>query len=166
MAKKFENLEKKMNPKRVEQAKARAREVMAEMLLAEIRKEAGFTQEDLAKTIGVKQPSLSKLESQDDIQISTLQRLIQALGGQYQIKKGRSGGDIKGFDIVKIIFIFILLSIVAINFFGNGGGGQRGGRGGYYGGGHGGFGRGGGLGGGGFSGGGGGFGGGGASGGW
>ena len=92
--------------------------------------------------------------------------IIQALGGQYQIKKGRSGGDIKGFDIVKIIFIFILLSIVAINFFGNGGGGQRRGRGGYYGGGHGGFGRGGGLGGGGFSGGGGGFGGGGASGGW
>jgi hypothetical protein len=43
MAKKFENLEKKMNPKRVKQAKARAREVMAEMLLAEIRKEAGFT---------------------------------------------------------------------------------------------------------------------------
>ena len=95
MAKKFENLEKKMNPKRVEQAKARAREVMAEMLLAEIRKEAGFTQEDLAKTIGVKQPSLSKLESQDDIQISTLQRLIQALGGQLELIAHMPGGDIR-----------------------------------------------------------------------
>lgn len=95
MAKKFENLEKKMNPKRVKQAKARAREVMAEMLLAEIRKEAGFTQEDLAKTIGVKQPSLSKLESQDDIQISTLQRLIQALGGQLELIAHMPGGDIR-----------------------------------------------------------------------
>ncbi|MHC5017768.1 MAG: helix-turn-helix domain-containing protein [Planctomycetota bacterium] len=95
MAKKFENLEKKMNPKRVKQAKARAREVMAEMLLAEIRKEAGFTQEDLAKTIGVKQPSLSKLESQEDIQISTLQRLIQALGGQLELIAHMPGGDIR-----------------------------------------------------------------------
>lgn len=95
MAKKFENLEKKMNPKRVKQAKARAIEVMAEMLLAEIRKEAGFTQEDLAKTIGVKQPSLSKLESQDDIQISTLQRLIQALGGQLELIAHMPGGDIR-----------------------------------------------------------------------
>ena len=95
MAKKFENLEKKMNPKRVKQAKARAREVMAEMLLAESRKEAGFTQEDLAKTIGVKQPSLSKLESQEDIQISTLQRLIQALGGQLELIAHMPGGDIR-----------------------------------------------------------------------
>ena len=95
MAKKFENLEMKMNPKRVKQAKARAREVMAEMLLAEIRKEAGFTQEDLAKSIGVKQPSLSKLESQDDIQISTLQRLIQALGGQLELIAHMPGGDIR-----------------------------------------------------------------------
>jgi DNA-binding XRE family transcriptional regulator len=95
MTKKFENLEKKMNPRRVKQAKARAREVMAEMLLAEIRKEAGFTQEDIARTIGVKQPSLSKLESQDDIQVSTLQRLIQALGGQLELIAHMPGGDIR-----------------------------------------------------------------------
>jgi transcriptional regulator with XRE-family HTH domain len=95
MAKKFENLEKKMNPERLANARARAREVMAEMLLAEIRKEAGFTQEDLAKTIGIKQPTLSKLESQDDIQISTLQRLIQALGGQLELIAHMPGGDIR-----------------------------------------------------------------------
>ena len=65
------------------------------MLLAEIRKEVGFTQKDLAKTIGIKQPSLSKLESQDDIQISTLQRLIQALGGQFELIAHMPGGDIR-----------------------------------------------------------------------
>lgn len=68
---------------------------MAEMLLAEIRKEAGFTQEDLAKTMGIKQPSLSKFQSQDDIQISTLQRLIQALGGQLELIAHMPGGDIR-----------------------------------------------------------------------
>lgn len=95
MAKKFENLEKQMDPKRLARAKAQAKEVMAEMLLAEIRKEAGFTQEDIAKTIGIKQPSLSKLESQDDIQVSTLQRLIQALGGQLELIAHMPGGDIR-----------------------------------------------------------------------
>lgn len=95
MAKKFKNLEKQMDPKRLARATAKAKEIMAEMLLAEIRKEAGFTQEDLAKTIGIKQPSLSKLESQDDIQISTLQRLIQALGGQLELIAHMPGGDIR-----------------------------------------------------------------------
>ena len=95
MAKKFENLEKQMEPKRLARATAKAKEVMAEMLLAEIRKETGFTQKDIAKTIGIKQPSLSKLESQDDIQISTLQRLIQALGGQLELIAHMPGGDIR-----------------------------------------------------------------------
>ena len=95
MTKKFENLEKQMDPKRLARATAKAKEVMAEMLLAEIRKEAGFTQKDIAKMIGIKQPSLSKLESQDDIQVSTLQRLIQALGGQLELIAHMPGGDIR-----------------------------------------------------------------------
>ena len=93
--KKFEELEKQMGPERLARAKAKAKEMMAEMLLAEIRKEAGFTQEDLAETLGVKQPSLSKLESQDDMQISTLRRLIQALGGQLELIAHMPGGDIR-----------------------------------------------------------------------
>jgi DNA-binding XRE family transcriptional regulator len=95
MAKKFENLEKQMDPERLARAKTRAKEVMAEMLLAEIRKEAGLTQQDIAKTIGIQQPSLSKLESQDDMQISTLQRLIHALGGQLELIAHMPGGDIR-----------------------------------------------------------------------
>lgn len=93
--KKFEELEKQMSPERLARAEARAQEAMAEMLLAEIRKEAGFTQEDLAETLGVKQPSLSKLESQDDMQISTLKRLIQALGGQLELIAHMPKGDIR-----------------------------------------------------------------------
>ena len=95
MAHKFETLTKKMDPDRVKRAKARAKEVMAEMLLTEIRKEAGFTQDDLAKKMGMKQPSLSKLESQDDMQISTLKRLITALGGQLELIVHMPSGDIR-----------------------------------------------------------------------
>lgn len=92
---KFEEFEKQMGPERLAKAKAKAKEMMAEMLLAEIRKEAGFTQEDLAATLGVKQPSLSKLESQEDMQISTLQRLIHALGAQLQRIAHMPGRDIR-----------------------------------------------------------------------
>ncbi len=95
MAHKFENLKNNMKPENLEKARAKAKEMMAEMLVAEIRKAAGFTQEDLAKAMGIKQPTLSKLESQEDIQITTLQRLIHALGGQLELIAHMPGGDIK-----------------------------------------------------------------------
>jgi transcriptional regulator with XRE-family HTH domain len=95
MAHKFDKLENTLDPKRVKAAKAKAKEIMADMLLAEIRKEAGFTQNTLADSLGIKQPTLSKLESQEDMQISTLQRLIQALGGQLELIAHMPTGDIK-----------------------------------------------------------------------
>ncbi|AQT67398.1 Antitoxin HigA [Anaerohalosphaera lusitana] len=95
MARKFSELEKRMDPESVKRAKARAREEMAQMLLAEIRKETGITQENLAKSMGIKQPSLSKLESQRDMQISTLRRLIEALGGKLELIAHMPEGDIK-----------------------------------------------------------------------
>lgn len=95
MAHSFEKLKKGMKPANRRKAGIRAREMMAEMLLAEIRKEAGLTQEDLAKAVGIKQPSLSKLESQGDMQISTLGKLIQALGGELEIIAHLPGRDIR-----------------------------------------------------------------------
>jgi transcriptional regulator with XRE-family HTH domain len=95
MARNFRELEQKMPPESLARAKARAKEMMAEMLLAEIRKSVGLTQEDLAAQLGIKQPTLSKLESQDDIQVSTLRRLIRALGGDLELIAHLPGGDIR-----------------------------------------------------------------------
>jgi transcriptional regulator with XRE-family HTH domain len=74
---------------------ARAKEIMAEMLLAEIRRLTGQTQEDVAAKLGIKQPTLSRLESQDDMQISTLRRLIETLGGKLEIVARLPKGDIR-----------------------------------------------------------------------
>jgi transcriptional regulator with XRE-family HTH domain len=95
MKKKFSELQAGMDPKRLDRSKVRAKEMMAEMLLAEIRRQAGLTQEELAETLGIKQPSLSKLESQSDMQISTLQRLIEALGGNLEVVAHLPGGDVR-----------------------------------------------------------------------
>lgn len=94
MARSFRELEAKMRPEALARAKERAKVAMAEMLLAEIRKAAGLTQEELAASLGIKQPTLSRLESQGDMQISTLRRLIQALGGELEIIAHMPGGDI------------------------------------------------------------------------
>jgi transcriptional regulator with XRE-family HTH domain len=95
MARNFKELEQRMPPESLARAKARAKGMMAEMLLAEIRKSVGLTQEDLAAQLGIKQPTLSKLESQDDIQVSTLRRLIEALGGELELIAHLPKGDIR-----------------------------------------------------------------------
>ena len=95
MARNFKELEAKMSPQRRARIEALARDTRAEMLLAEIRRQAGLTQVDLAETLGIKQPSLSKLEAQDDMQISTLRRIVNALGGELELIANLPGGAIK-----------------------------------------------------------------------
>lgn len=95
MARKFRELEDRMSPASLTRAKARAKGMMVEMLLGELRKSAGLTQEQLAESLGIKQPTLSRLEAQDDMQISTLRRLIEALGGELEIIARLPGGEIR-----------------------------------------------------------------------
>ena len=94
MARNFKELEGKMQPQ-TRSAKARAQEIIAEMLLSQIRQAAGMTQEELAASLGIKQPTLSRIESQDDIQVSTLQRLVRALGGELEIIAHLPGRDVR-----------------------------------------------------------------------
>lgn len=86
MAKSFDALVKRTTTKTTrERGKRRARELMAEMLLAEVRNATGKSQSELAKALGIKQPSLSKLERQSDMQISTLGKIVEALGGELEV---------------------------------------------------------------------------------
>ena len=82
---KFSTLREKMKPAQRERANARVAKLQTEMLLSELRQFSGMTQQDLATALGITQPGLSKMEKQADIQITTLDRIIQALGGQLEI---------------------------------------------------------------------------------
>lgn len=95
MARNFRDLERKMEPAAAARAKSRAHAMLQEMLLAELRTTAGLSQEELAEAIGIKQPTLSRLESQDDMQISTLRRVIEALGGKLEIIARLPSGDVR-----------------------------------------------------------------------
>ena len=86
MAKSFDDLVKRTASRAIrEKGLRRSRELMAELFLGEVRKLTGKSQRDLAKALGIRQPSVSKLENQDDMQISTLKRIVETLGGQLDI---------------------------------------------------------------------------------
>ena len=95
MARKFAELEAKMTPERRARVKARAQEMMAEIFLKELRRLARLTQAELAEALGVKQPTLSRMESQTDMQISTLNRRVHALGGELEIVAKLPQGNFK-----------------------------------------------------------------------
>jgi DNA-binding transcriptional regulator YiaG len=82
MAKKFSELAAKMPPEARAAAARRTNEMLAEMALAELRRALGFSQEELAALLDVKQPSIAKLEQRTDMYISTLRDHIHALGGE------------------------------------------------------------------------------------
>jgi len=81
----FNDLRKRMSPRRRARNERAVKTQLRRMLLSELRRVAGITQVNLAKSIGIKQPTLSQLESRDDMQISTLRRIVKALGGDLEI---------------------------------------------------------------------------------
>ncbi|SRR5579871_615292 len=55
------------------------------VLLARLRERRGITQKQLASKLGVRQASISGLERREDVQLSTLRKVVHALGGCVQI---------------------------------------------------------------------------------
>lgn len=53
--------------------------------LRALRQAAGFTQIEMAKRLGVGQAAISKIEQRGDVQISSLQRYVEALGASLRI---------------------------------------------------------------------------------
>ena len=86
MPKNFKTLRNKLSPESRERAHRLALKYEAEMALDELRVARDFTQEHLAKLLGVKQAAVSKMEHRTDMYISTLQSIIRAMGGELKIQ--------------------------------------------------------------------------------
>ena len=96
MAKSFDELVKRTTTKKTRaRATGRTQELLAELLLSEVRQLAGKSQQQVARALGIKQPSLSKLEKQSDMQISTLQKIVKALGGELEVLAKFPKGTVK-----------------------------------------------------------------------
>ena len=71
---------------RRERVEARYRELKDEVeSLRELRKAAGKAQADIAATLKIKQPSVSKIEKQTDMYLSTLRSYVEAIGGELDL---------------------------------------------------------------------------------
>lgn len=53
--------------------------------LRDLRKVAGKAQADIAAALHIKQPSVSKIENQADMHISTLRSYVAAIGGELEL---------------------------------------------------------------------------------
>ncbi|MFN7956580.1 MAG: helix-turn-helix transcriptional regulator [Polyangiaceae bacterium] len=76
------------DPKRranVERIRKAALREHARFELAELRKQRGRTQVQLAEALGVEQTSVSRAERSADPQLSTLREYIEALGGHLEL---------------------------------------------------------------------------------
>lgn len=94
MAKSFNELKEKMSSQRREQIEDRAQAILISMALQELRQTRHLTQQDLANILNVNQAALSKMENQTDIRVSTLRRLLAAMGGTLKIVAEFPEGEI------------------------------------------------------------------------
>ena len=95
MARRFDELRRRMAPVRQRQAHERAEAMLAEMPLQELRHARRLTQEALAVALGSKQTLVSKLERRTDWYVSSLRRFVEALGGELEIVARFPDGAVK-----------------------------------------------------------------------
>ena len=67
--------------------KARAAQLHREVEgLKALRKLAARSQEQIAQSLGIKQPAIVKIERQTDLYLSTLRRFVEAAGGTLELR--------------------------------------------------------------------------------
>ena len=77
---------RKLSPAERKKVEARAAQKIAEeMSLRDLRKARKLTQARVAKTLGITQDSVSRLEKRSDLLISTLRKTVKAMGGDVRI---------------------------------------------------------------------------------
>jgi predicted transcriptional regulator len=85
-------------------AQARIKERTAELLLEthlyELREALGVSQTELARSLGIAQPSVAGIEQRgNELKISTLKRYVEALGGHLRLDVELPGGKHIGFNV-------------------------------------------------------------------
>lgn len=95
MAKKFSELRSRMSPQARARSDEKARTMLAEMPLNELRQARGLSQKVLAELLHVQQPSIAKLEKRTDMYLSTLRSHIEAMGGELEVIARFPDGSVK-----------------------------------------------------------------------
>jgi transcriptional regulator with XRE-family HTH domain len=54
--------------------------------LHELRERRGATQTNVAERLGTSRPNVARIESEDDVRVTTLDRYVRALGGRLEVR--------------------------------------------------------------------------------
>jgi transcriptional regulator with XRE-family HTH domain len=86
MGRKLSQIVAELPPERQARIEARYQALREEVEgLRELRRIAGKAQADIAAALKIKQPSVSKIEKQTDMYLSTLRSYVEAVGGELEL---------------------------------------------------------------------------------
>lgn len=94
MSRPFKELKDEMSPQRREKVEDQARDILLSMAIQELRQNRQLTQQELAEILSINQAALSKMEHQSDMRISTLRKLLAAMGAQLKIVAEFPDGEV------------------------------------------------------------------------
>lgn len=83
-----------MSPATQQRAKEKTRLMLEAMPLQELRQARALSQDEMAKSLGIKQAAVSKLERRTDMYLSTLRKFVEAMGGRLEIVAHFPEGDV------------------------------------------------------------------------
>jgi plasmid maintenance system antidote protein VapI len=96
MAKKFQELvDRTMSAAAQQRARRKTEEMLGAMALDELRSALDLTQQHLAEALGVKQSSVSKIIRGQNMYISTLDKVIKAMGGDLEVYVALPAGRVR-----------------------------------------------------------------------
>ena len=86
MAKNVDDIIAKLSPAQRRRVDARAAELIGEeMTLRELRHARRLTQVRMARTLGITQDGVSRIEKRSDLLLSTLRKAVEAMGGSLSL---------------------------------------------------------------------------------
>lgn len=93
-------LDAKMSPEALAVAKDKAADMLLDIRLAELREITNLSQVEIAKAMGISQPSVANLEKPGkDLRLSSLKKYIEAAGGKLRIDVELPDGNHFGFPV-------------------------------------------------------------------
>lgn len=92
---KFTQLTQGFSPQRQADILRQTDVLRSEIALTELRQAFQLTQAELAESLQIQQPAVSRLSQSTDIYISHLRQVIEAMGGQLDIVARFPDGEVK-----------------------------------------------------------------------
>ena len=100
MARTLQDILNSEKPEVVAEARELATQMLLNIHLAELREKAELTQTEVARAMGVKQPTIAGMEKVgQDIKLSSLKKYIEATGGKLRLDVEMSDGSHYGFSV-------------------------------------------------------------------